>query len=105
MKSKKHRFDPDVKAAILSDPEYAAEYFAELSTRPLPVQAALLRRLTGMTQEKLARGLGLRQTHVSRLEKEGSDHRLSLYRRVAEQLGARLVMVPKDMVLVPRRSP
>ena len=65
------RFDKDVRKAIETDPEYAAEYFQELMTRPLPVQVALLRRLLGKTQEELARELGLKQTHISRLEKGG----------------------------------
>ena len=31
----------DVRRTIASDPTYAAEYFDELSRRPLPVQLAL----------------------------------------------------------------
>ncbi|MBI3505882.1 MAG: helix-turn-helix transcriptional regulator [Proteobacteria bacterium] len=71
-------------------------------TRPLPVQVALLRRFLGMTQEQLAKTLGLKQTHISRLEKIDSDHLLSLYKRVAEKMGAHLALVPDDMVMVPK---
>ena len=95
-------FDKDVRKAIESDPEYAAEYFEELMTRPLPVQVALLRQFLGMTQEQLAKALGLKQTHVSRLEKVDSDHLLSLYKRAAEKMGAHLALVPNDMVVIPR---
>ena len=95
-------FDCDVRKAIESDPEYAAEYFAELMRRPLPVQVALLRKFLGLTQEELAKMLGMKQTHVSRLEKVDSDHLLSLYQRVAGKLGAHLAIVPEAMALVPR---
>ena len=95
-------FDKDVRKTIESDPEYAAEYFEELMTRPLPVQVALLRQFLGMTQEQLAKALGLKQTHVSRLEKVDSDHLLSLYKRAAEKMGAHLALVPDDMVVIPR---
>jgi DNA-binding XRE family transcriptional regulator len=95
-------FDADVRQAIESDPEFAAEYFAELSERPLPVQLSILRKYLGVTQEKLSQTLNCKQTHISRLEKEGSDHRISAYRRAAERLGARLVMIPSNMVLVPK---
>lgn len=95
-------FDKDVRKAIESDPEYAAEYFEELMTRPLPVQLALLRKFLGLTQEELAEAIGLRQTHVSRLEKVGSDHLLSLYQRVASKLGAHLAIVPSSMAIVPK---
>lgn len=97
-------FDEDVRRAIDSDPEYAAAYFEELMRRPLPVQLALLRKLLGMTQEELGRALHLKQTHISRLEKSGSDHLLSLYTRAAQKLRARLAFIPDGMVLVPRRQ-
>jgi len=102
MSRKRPEFDRDVRKAIESDPEYAAEYFEELMTRPLPVQVALLRRCLGMTQDQLAKALGLKQTHVSRLEKADSDHLLSLYKRAAEKMGARLALVPDDMVVIPK---
>ncbi|MEK7287309.1 MAG: helix-turn-helix domain-containing protein [Elusimicrobiota bacterium] len=104
MKRKKQeiQFDQDVRKAIESDPEYATEYFEELMQRPLPVQFALLRKFLGMTQEQLARALGLKQTHISRLENVDSDHLLSLYKRAAEKMGSRLAIVPENMTLVPR---
>lgn len=84
----------DVSRAIANDPAYAEEYFDELARRPLPVQLALLRRLKGLTQAELADEMGLKQTHVSRLEKADSDHLLSAYLRAAQALGARLAFVP-----------
>ncbi len=102
-KKKEIEFDKDVRNAIESDPEYAAEYFEELMTRPLPVQLTLLRKFLGMTQEVLAKALHMKQTHISRLEKVDSDHLLSLYKRAAEKLGAHLVIVPDDMTLVPKQ--
>ena len=84
----------DVRREIADNPPYAAEYFRELALRPLPVQLTLLRRLKGMTQAELADEMGLKQTHVSRLEKPDSDHLLSAYLRAAQALGARLALVP-----------
>lgn len=94
-------FDKDVRSAIESDPEFAAEYFDELSRRPLPVQLALLRGFLGMTQEQLARSLGMKQTHISRLEDVDSGHLLSFYEKAAAKMGARLAIVPRKMSLVP----
>lgn len=96
-------FDKDVRKTIESDPEYAMEYFEELSTRPLPVQLTLLRRFLGLTQEALAQALGLKQTHISRLENVDSNHLLSLYIRAAKKLGARLAIVPDGMALIPQK--
>lgn len=102
MKKRESAFDGDVRRAIESDPEYAAEYFKELMSRPLPVQVMLLRRFLGMTQEDLAKALKLRQTHISRLEKVDSDHLVSLYKRAAEKMGAHLALVPDNMVIIPK---
>lgn len=102
MSKNEPEFNKDVRKAIESDPEYAAEYFEELMTRPLPVQVTLLRQFLGMTQEELAGALGLKQTHVSRLEKVDSDHLLSLYKRAAEKMGAHLALVPDNMVIIPK---
>lgn len=96
-------FDKDVRRAIESDPEFAAEYFAELQRRPVPVQLALLRTFLGWTQERLAQAMGMKQTHVSRLERADSDHLLSLYKRAADRLGAHIAIVPAQMEIVPRR--
>ncbi len=105
MKRKKGiEFDRDVRDAINSDPEYAAEYFAELIKRPLPVQLLLLRKFLGMTQEELAKTLNMKQTHISRLEKIDSDHLLSLYKKAAKKLGAHLAIVPDDMTLIPKNQ-
>jgi len=101
-KKQESEFDRDVRKAIESDPEYAAEYFEELMSRPLPVQVALLRKFLGLTQEDLAKAIGMKQTHVSRLERIDSDHLLSLYQRVAGKLGAHLAIVPEAMALVPK---
>lgn len=97
-------FEKDVRKAIESDPEYASAYFEELLTRPLPVQMALMRKYLGLSQEEVAKRVGLKQTHISRLEKSGSDHLLSLYKKVAEKLGAHLAIVPGNMVLISKRQ-
>lgn len=75
----------------------------DLTRLPLPAQLAALRRRLGLTQEEVAEQLSLKQTHISRLEKSGSDHRTSLYGRAAGALGARLALIPEDMVLVPKK--
>jgi transcriptional regulator with XRE-family HTH domain len=97
-------FDADLRNAIATDPEFAAAYFEELQREPLAVQLCLLRNHLGWTQAKLAKSMGLKQTHVSRLENRESDHLMSLYQKAAEKLGARLAIVPNGMTLVPKAS-
>ena len=67
-------FDRDLKQKLEKNPEFAEAYFEELSEETIPVQLALLRRLSGLSQESIAAKLHVRQSYVSRLEKKGSDH-------------------------------
>lgn len=93
--------EKDLIARLKDYPEYAAVFLEEVSTRPLQIQFYILRRLMGWTQERLARELGLKQTHISRLEKVGSNHRAELYSRAAAKFGARLAFIPAGMKIVP----
>ena len=72
--------------------------------RELSAQFAELRKRLGKTQEQVADLLSLKQPHISRLEKPGSDHRTSLYQRAANALGARIALIPNDMVLIPKKK-
>ena len=92
--------DRNVVKRIKEDPEFAQLYFEELSERPLSVQFSILRRLQGVTQEKAASKLHWKQAHISKLEKEGSDHLISNYERLARLLHGRLAVIPKGARIV-----
>jgi len=93
-------FDRDVFKRIKADPEYAEAYFEELAKAPLPLQLAILRRLSGVTQEKLAAKLHVKQAYISKLEKAGSDHLFSNYERAARMLHGHLAIIPKGAKVV-----
>lgn len=93
-------FDNDVRRKLETDPEYAAAYFEAISDEPLPIQMALLRRAYGISQERIASKLHMKQAQVSRLERKGSDHLLSTYQKVAGLLGSRIMIVHKSVKLV-----
>lgn len=93
-------FDNDVRKKLESDPQYAAAYFEAIGDEPLPIQLALLRRTYGISQEKIAAKLHLKQAQISRLETKGTDHLLSTYEKVARLLGSRVMFVPKGVKLV-----
>jgi transcriptional regulator with XRE-family HTH domain len=72
----------------LQDPEVRAAY-EDLEPA---YQVACLRIEQGMTQEELARKVGTRQPNIARLESGRRTPSLGLLRRVAEALGARLIV-------------
>ncbi len=94
-------FDRDVEKRLKKDTEYAAAYLEEVGKAPLPLQLAILRRLRGVTQEKLAARLRVRQGYISKLEKLGSDHLLSNYEKAARILHGRLAIIPEGARIVP----
>ena len=94
-------FDRDVREKLKDDPEYAQAYFEAISDEPLPIQIALLRRVYGISQEKIAAKLHVKQAHISRLEKKYSDHLLSTYEKVARLLHSKILIVPQNSKVVP----
>jgi len=94
-------FDRDVENRLKADPQYAEAYFAELAQAPLPLQLAIMRRLRGVTQEKMAAKLHVKQAYVSKLEKMGSDHLVSTYERAARMLHGHLAIIPDGARVVP----
>lgn len=96
-------FDRDVERRLKEDSAYAESYFEELAKAPLPLQLAILRRLRGMTQAKLAADLRVKQAYISKLEKPGSDHLLSNYEKAARLLKGHLAIIPDGarVVLAP----
>jgi len=99
-KTKISPFDRNV-AKHLHDPEFAASYYEEFAKAPVPLQLAILRRLRGVSQEDIAGRLHLKQAQISRLEREGSDHLLSTYEKVARTLHSKVMIVPDHFKVVP----
>jgi hypothetical protein len=95
-------FERDTWKRIREDAEFAAEFFADLSKRPIGVQFGVLRRLRGLTQERVASGLRRKQNYVSKLEKPGLDHLVSHYEKAARVLGGRLAIIPEGARLIMR---
>lgn len=94
-------FDRDVERRLRKDPEYAEAYLEELANAPLPLQLAILRRLRGVTQEKMATRLHVKQAYISKLEKPGSDHLLSNYQKAARILNGHLAIIPDGARVLP----
>ena len=73
----------------------APETLQRARTKTERILAALeltaLRQARGLTQEELAERLGVRQTHVSRMERR-VDMRVSTLRDVIEAMGGELVL-------------
>lgn len=74
--------------ALLADPESRALYEEEAAKKDLWLQLVEARQAVGITQEELARRLGVSQAQVARMEKRGYDaYTLHSLRRYIEALG------------------
>ncbi len=87
---RKTNFDRYLEAQ-LKDPDFTARFQKAGEAWDVAFQMAALRKASGMSQKELAQRVGTTQQQISRLESpiyEG--HSLSMLRRVAEALGARV---------------
>lgn len=98
-KNKISPFEKDTWERIRKDPKFASAFFEDLSERPISVQFAMLRRLRGLSQERIASRLHRKQNYISKLEKVGEDHLVSQYERAAKLLHGRLAIVPEEIKL------
>jgi transcriptional regulator with XRE-family HTH domain len=78
----------------LENPEFAARFKHAGEAWDIALQIAALRKQAGLSQKDLARLLKTSQQQISRLESPGYEgHSLSMLRRVAEVLHARVRVV------------
>ena len=78
----------------LQDPVFAARFKRAGEAWDVALQIAALRRQAGLSQKDLAKLLKTSQQQISRLESPGYEgHSLSMLRRVADALHARVQIV------------
>ena len=95
---KKTTFDLHLEAQ-LRDPNFAERFKRAGEAWDVALQIAVLREKAGLSQKDLARKLKTTQQQVSRLESPSYEgHSLSMLRRVAQELHARVrvVLEPED---------
>lgn len=83
----------------LKDRAFADRFQKAGDAWDVAIKLAALRQASGMSQKELAKKVGTSQQQISRLESPSYEgHSLSMLRRVAEALGARvhLEIVPAD---------
>ena len=90
---KKTNFDRYL-AEQMEDPTFAARFKQAGEAWDVALQLAALREQAGLSQGELARKLKTTQQQISRLESPGYEgHSLSMLRRVAKALHARVRVV------------
>src|SRR6266853_6837011 len=78
----------------LRDPDFAERFKQAGEAWDVALQIAALRQQAGLSQKELARKLKTSQQQISRLEPPGyNGHSLSMLRRVAKALRARIRVV------------
>ena len=86
-------FDRDLKEQ-LADPVFARRFKQAGQAWDVALQIAALRQRAGLSQKELARRVKTSQQQICRLESPGYEgHSLSMLRRVARELSARVRVV------------
>jgi transcriptional regulator with XRE-family HTH domain len=82
----------------LRDPAFAVRFKRAGEAWDVALQISALREKAGLSQKDLAKLLGTSQQQISRLESPGYEgHSMSMLRRVASVLGARVRVVFEPM--------
>ncbi len=90
---KQTNFDRYLKEQ-LSDPDFARRFERAGKAWEVALQIAALRQQAGLSQREPAKRVRTSQQQISRLESpDYEDHSLSMLRRVARELGARVRVV------------
>jgi DNA-binding XRE family transcriptional regulator len=80
-------FEED-RARRMADPEYRRGYEEEAAKKELWLQLVEARMAAGLTQEEMAKRLGVSQAQIARIEKRGYDaYSLNSLRRYVRALG------------------
>ena len=83
-------FEED-RARALADPEFRAIYEEEAKKKELWLQLVEARQAVGLTQQEVAKRLGVSQAQVARIEKRGYEsYALRTLQRYVEALGDQL---------------
>lgn len=80
--------DDDVSAAERAKVEFEAEFIGTLLET---------RESRGMTQEELAKAVGVRQSHIARLESLKTTPQISTVFKVLTPIGYKLAIVPGEV--------
>ncbi len=97
---KKTNFDRYLEGQM-ADPEFVAQFQHADEAWDVALQIADLRRHAGLSQKELAKLLNTSQQQISRLESPSYEgHSLSMLRRVAEALHARVRVVFESEIAV-----
>lgn len=89
-----HKLYEQDRAKLMADYKFKKVYAEEAVKKELWLQLAEAREAAGLTQEQLAGRLGVTQSQVSRMEKQGYDrYTLQSLRRYIEALGEGFAIV------------
>lgn len=76
------------KHGLKADPEYQRIYAEEAAKKELWLQLVEARTAAGLTQDQMAKKIGVSQAQVARIEKRGYDaYTLTTLRRYVQALG------------------
>lgn len=94
------------KDELKADPEYQRVYTEEAAKKELWLQMVEARTAAGLTQEQMAKKIGVSQAQVARIEKRGYDaYTLTTLRRYVQALGDEFSLEVKVRHITQEKQP
>lgn len=96
--TKESGFAKYLRRTLAQDERARVLFFSEVTKAPLASQLRLLRHFRGLSQMAVAKRTGFEQPEVARLEASGSNPRANTLERMAKGLGARVEILPEQVL-------
>ena len=94
------------KDELKADPEYQRVYTEEAAKKELWLQMVEARTAAGLTQDQMAKKIGVSQAQVARIEKRGYDaYTLTTLRRYVQALGDEFSLEVKVRHITQEKQP
>lgn len=97
-KRKESGLDNFLRESMEGDEQFRSLYLGEVMKLPVASQIRALRNFRGLSQLALSKRTKLVQPEVARLESPGSNPRARTLERLAKGLGARVEIIPEQLI-------
>lgn len=97
-KGRESGLDKFLRESIAEDEQFRTLFLGEVMKLPVASQLRALRNFRGLSQLALSKRVRLVQPEVARLESPGSNPRARTLERLAKGLGARVEIIPEQLI-------
>ena len=98
MKTQGIDFEKDFVETLGKDTDSREIFLKMFYELPLTTQAALLRKVNGLSQVMLANKANINQPEIARIEKTNANPRVKTLENITKHIGVKTILVPSSLI-------